>query len=323
LCVFNQARKVTELIRGSHNLKPHHRGCVATIGNFDGMHRGHQAVIGQLVEKARELRLETAVMLFEPQPQEFFQPTEAAARLTRFREKFHFLQDCGVDRVLCMRFNARMAAMPASEFIRRIVVNDLGAPYLVVGDDFHFGKNRQGDFALLQQAGQKYHFEVAPMRTVTVDGQRVSSTHIRQLLAAGDFGSAEKLLGRPYSISGHVMHGDKRGRMIGVPTANISLRRRIAPLKGVYVVEVIGLEAGPLAGVANIGTRPTVDGLHSLLEVHLFNFAREIYRRYVEVRFLHKLRDEQRFVSLEELKRRIFADIEEAQAWLNARKTYR
>jgi riboflavin kinase/FMN adenylyltransferase len=314
---------VTELIRGLYNLRPHPRGCVATIGNFDGMHRGHQAVIDHLMEKARESRLQAAVILFEPQPQEFFQPAEAVARLTRFREKFHFLQRCGIDRVLCMRFNARLAGVPASEFIRRVLVDDLGARYLVVGDDFHFGKNRQGNFALLQQAGQKYHFQVAPMPTVTVDGQRVSSTRIRQLLTAGDFGSAEKSLGRPYSISGRVMHGDKRGRAIGVPTANISLQRRTAPLNGVYVVEVVGLEAVPLAGVANIGTRPTVDGVHSLLEVHLFNFSQEIYRRYVEVRFLHKLRDEQRFASLDELKRRIFGDIEEAQAWLSARKTYR
>jgi len=311
---------VIELIRGLHNLKPHHRGCVATIGNFDGMHRGHQAVIGQLIEKAREFRLQAAVMLFEPQPQEFFQPTEAVARLTRFREKFHFLRRCGVDRVLCLRFNARLADMSASEFIRRILVNNLGVRYLVVGDDFHFGKNRQGDFALLQQAGQEYHFDVAPMRTVNIDGQRVSSTRIRRLLAAGDFGSAGKLLGRPYAISGRVIHGDKRGRMIGVPTANISLQRRTAPLKGVYVVEVVGLEPGPLPGVANIGTRPTVDGMRSSLEVHLFNFAREIYRRDVEVRFLRKLRDEQRFASVEELKRRIFDDIEEAQTWLRAHK---
>ncbi len=310
-----------ELIRGLRNLKPHHRGCVATIGNFDGVHRGHQAVIGQLIEKAREFRLQAAVMLFEPQPQEFFQPATAPARLTRFGEKFRVLQRCGVDRVLCMRFNARLASMSAREFIRRILVDDLEVRYLVVGDNFRFGKDRQGDFALLQQAGREYHFDVAPMQTVNVDGQRVSSTRIRQVLAAADFGSAEKLLGRPYSISGCVIQGDKRGRMIGVPTANISLQRRTAPLKGVYVVEVVGLGPEPLPGVANIGTRPTVDGMRSLLEVHLFNFQQEIYRRYLEVRFLHKLRDEQRFASIEELKRRIFGDIEEAQAWLSARKT--
>ncbi len=309
-----------ELVRGLHNLKPHHRRCVATIGNFDGMHRGHQAVVGQLIEKAREFRLPSAVILFEPQPQEFFRPAMAPPRLSRFREKINFLRNSGVDRVLCMRFNAGLANMSASEFVRRVLVDDLAVRYLVVGDDFHFGKDRQGGFSLLKQAGREYDFEVAPMRTVNVDGQRISSTRIRQRLAAGDFDAAEKLLGRRYSIGGRVMHGDKRGRMIGVPTANISLQRRTVPLKGVYIVQVPGLTPAPLEGVANIGTRPTFNGMRHLLEVHLFNFAREIYRHYIEVQFLCKLRDEQRFTSVEELKRRIFSDIQEAQMWLRARR---
>ena len=309
-----------ELIRGYDNLRPSHRGCVVTIGNFDGVHLGHQAVIGQLAEKASELRLPTVIILFEPQPQEFFQPEAAPARLMRLRDKLMVLRRYSVDRVLCLRFGRRLAAMPAEEFIRRVLVDGLGVRYLVVGDDFRFGQRRAGDFDLLQRAGVQYGFAVAPMRTFSIDGGRVSSTRIREALAAGDLAGAARLLGRGFRMSGRVAHGDQRGRTIGVPTANIHLHRKVSPLHGVYVVEMFGLEGEPIPGVANVGTRPTVDGTRTLLEVHLLEFDRDIYGRQVSVEFLHKLRDEQRFESFDELRARIGRDIEEARIWLQERK---
>ncbi|MDA8363306.1 MAG: bifunctional riboflavin kinase/FAD synthetase [Gammaproteobacteria bacterium] len=309
-----------ELIRGYDNLRPSHRGCVVTIGNFDGVHLGHQAVIGQLAEKASELRLPTVIILFEPQPQEFFQPEAAPARLMRLRDKLMVLRRYSVDRVLCLRFGGRLAAMPAEEFIRRVLVDGLGVRYLVVGDDFRFGQRRAGDFDLLQRAGVQYGFAVAPMRTFSIDGGRVSSTRIREALAAGDLAGAARLLGRGFRMSGRVAHGDQRGRTIGVPTANIHLHRKVSPLHGVYVVEMFGLEGEPIPGVANVGTRPTVDGTRTLLEVHLLEFDRDIYGRQVSVEFLHKLRDEQRFESFDELRARIGRDIEEARIWLQERK---
>jgi riboflavin kinase/FMN adenylyltransferase len=308
-----------EFIRGLHNLRPRHRGCVATIGNFDGVHLGHQAVIGQLAEKAAELHLPALAVLFEPQPLEHFRPEAAPARLMRLREKLQALRRYSVERVLCLRFDARQAAMSAEDFIRRVLVEALSVRYLVVGDDFRFGHGRAGDFALLERAGRAHGFQVAPMHSFTVDGARVSSTRVREALAAGDLDGAARLLGRGFRISGRVAHGDKRGRTIGVPTANIHLHRRVTPLRGVYVVELYGLDEEPLAGVANIGTRPTVGGTRALLEVHLFDFDRDIYGRHVSVEFLHRLRDEQRFQSLDELKARITMDFTEARHWLSGR----
>jgi riboflavin kinase/FMN adenylyltransferase len=305
-----------ELIRGLHNLALRHRGCVATIGNFDGVHLGHQAVIGQLAEKAAALRLPSVLILFEPQPQEFFLGAGAPARLTRLREKLLALRRYSVDRVFCLRFDAKLADMTAETFVDRILVQGLDVRSLVVGDDFRFGKGRQGDFSLLQRIGAERGFKVVPMHTFTIDGVRVSSTRIRETLAAGDLATAEKLLGRPYRMCGRVAHGDKRGRTIGIPTANIHLHRKAVPIKGVYVVEVFGLEPEPLYGVANVGTRPTVDGTRTLLEVHLFDFDQDIYGRQIDVRFMHKLRDEQRFASFEELKQRIFRDLDDARGWL-------
>jgi riboflavin kinase/FMN adenylyltransferase len=310
-----------ELIRGLHNLKARHRGCVATIGNFDGVHLGHQAIIGQLAEVGAELHLPTTVIIFEPQPLEYFQKgDQVPPRLTRLREKLRALRRYSVDRVLCLRFDEQLAGMPPEEFIRRILVDGLGVRYLVVGEDFRFGAKRAGDFALLKRAGEKHGFQAVPMHTVAMDGERVSSTRIRQALAAGDLATAEKLLGRPYRMCGRVAHGDKRGRTIGVPTANVHLHRVATPVKGVYVVEVFGLHHEPVAGVANVGSRPTVDGTRTLLEIHLFEFSREIYGHYININFLHKLRDEQRFASFEELKTRIQRDIEEARNWLAARE---
>lgn len=304
-----------ELIRGLHNLKSRHRGSVATIGNFDGVHLGHQAVIGQLAEEAAEAHLPTVLITFEPQPMEYFRPQQAPARLTRLREKLQALRRFSVDRVLCLPFNRALAQMPAESFIRRVLVDGLGVQYLVVGDDFRFGKDRKGDFAMLQAAGREFGFQVVNMHTFMIDGQRVSSTRIREALGCGDLASAERLLGRSYRMSGRVAHGNKLGRQLGFPTANIHVHRKATPLQGIFVVEVFGIEGEPLPGVASLGTRPTVDGKKTILEVYLFDFDCDIYGRHLQVSFLHKLRDEVRYTTLEALQAQIARDVEDARAY--------
>jgi len=308
-----------ELIRGLHNLRPEHRGCVATIGNFDGVHLGHQSVIGQLADEGRDYGEPTLVMTFEPQPLEYFQPQQAPARLTRLREKLRQLGRFAVDRVLVCDFNARFAAMDAETFIDKVLIEGLGVRHLVVGDDFQFGKARRGNFAMLQAAGSKHGFDVVNMHTFKIDGERVSSTRIRDALAAGDLHTAEKLLGRPYRMCGRVAHGDKIGRTMGIPTANIHLHRNASPVQGIYVVEVFGLDGEPIAGVASVGTRPTVGGTTALLEIHLFDFNRDIYGHYLNIDFLHKLRDEEKYDSLDEMKAQIFQDMDEARHWFENR----
>jgi riboflavin kinase/FMN adenylyltransferase len=310
-----------ELIHGLHNLRSRHRGCVATIGNFDGVHLGHQAVLGQLAERGAELGLPTVVVTFEPHPREYFARDMVPARLTRFREKLQALRRFSVARVVCLRFDQTLANMPAADFIQRLLVEGLAVHNLVVGDDFRFGKGREGDFAMLRAAGDAHGFQVAAMHTFNVDGERVSSTRIREALALDDLATAEKLLGRPYRMCGRVVHGDERGRTIGFPTANIHLHRDSSPVNGVYAVEVFGLDEEPLAGVANVGTRPTLGGTQSRLEVHLFDVDADIYGRYVHVDFLHKLRPEHRFASLEELVTQIRKDATEARAFHQARRT--
>lgn len=304
-----------ELIRGSVNIRRRHHGCVATIGNFDGVHKGHRAVIDLLAKKSAEYGLPSTVIVFEPQPQEYFAGDKAPARLTRLREKLAELDRCGVDRVLVLRFDAAFRTLPAREFIGHILVQGLGVKFIAVGDDFRFGKNRQGDFALMQQAGESYGFEVANMPTVELGGERVSSTRIRAALSVGDMELAELLLGRSYAMNGRVAHGDKRGRTIGFPTANIHLQRKVSPISGVFAVRMRGLPQGDQVGVANVGKRPTVEGVKSLLEVHLFGFNQEIYGEHVCVDFLHRLRDEKRFESFEALKEQIRKDAVAARSY--------
>jgi riboflavin kinase/FMN adenylyltransferase len=303
-----------QLVRGLHNLRLEHRGCVATIGNFDGVHLGHQSVFRHLLEKGEELRLPTTVVTFEPQPREFFQADSAPARLTRLREKLQAIHEVGVERVVVLEFNRRLAAMPAERFVEQLLVEGLGARFLSVGDDFRFGNARQGDFQMLQRMGQLHGFEVENMNTYKLDANRVSSTRIRELLTQGDFATATQCLGRPYRICGRIAHGNKRGRSIGFPTLNVNLHRRVSPLQGVYAVQVEGLGEQPVPGVANIGVRPTVEGdPRYLLEVHLFGFDRSVYGEHVSVEFIRKLRDERRFESFEALRQQILLDAETAR----------
>lgn len=303
-----------ELIRGLYNLRDRHRGCVATIGNFDGLHLGHQAVLSQLKDKAKALQLPTTVIVFEPQPLEFFAPDKAPPRLLRFRDKLEMLKQCGVDRVMMLPFNKRLSELSAGSFVDEILVRGLGVKHLVVGHDFRFGYQRKGDYELLKSRGQEVGFSVEMTQAFEIDGHRVSSTLIRELLQQADFRAVERYLGRPYMIEGKVVHGDKRGRTIGFPTANILFQRRAVCLRGVYAVELLLAETGQwIKGVANIGHRPTVGGTRTQLEVNLFDFNEDIYGRRVSVRFVAKLRDEQHFDSFDLLKAQIARDAEHAR----------
>ncbi len=310
-----------ELIRGEHNLRPSHRGCVATIGNFDGVHLGHQAIFGRLRERAARLGLPPAVVIFEPQPNEYFAPERTPSRLTGLRDKLAALTRCRLDRVLCLRFGAKLAQMTPEDFILRILVEGLGVRYLAVGDDFRFGAARAGDFRTLVEAGRVHGFAVEDTPTVSYDGKRVSSTRVRDALVAGDLVLTRRLLGREYVISGRVIRGDRIGRSLGFPTANIDLRRREPPLHGVFAVRVRGAGSETMIGVANVGRRPTVGGMRQLLEVHVFDLSASIYGRHLEVVFEHRIRDERRFASLEALRAQIARDAEAARFWFSSRQT--
>lgn len=299
-----------ELIRGLHNLRPRHRGCVATIGAFDGVHHGHRKVLEQLMEKGRELGLPTVVVVFEPLPREYFAPNLAPARLMSFREKFQAFRALGIDRVLRIRFTPTFREMGANEFIKRVFVDGLGVKFLVVGDDLRFGRNRGGDFQVLKLAGERYGYAVEDTTTLLVGQDRVSSTRIRKALEDADFDQAEVLLGRPYSISGRVIVGNQLGRQLNVPTANLQLRRIRSALSGVYAVEIDGAGDTLAYGVANVGTRPTVgDLMEAILEVHIFDFDEDIYGKKIRVIFRKKIRDEKKFSSMDELKENIYRDI--------------
>lgn len=303
-----------ELIRGLHNLRPRHRGCVATIGAFDGVHLGHQAVLRQLQRKGAELGLPTLVVLFEPLPREYFAPLQAPTRLMNFREKFAALREFGIDRVLRIRFKPEFAETGAERFVRSVFVDGLGARFIAMGDDQHFGRNREGNFALVQQLGAEFGFTVEAAATVEIDGERVSSTRIRAALERADFALAEQLLGKPFSMSGRVMQGQQLGRKLGVHTANLQLYRRRSPLAGVYNVEVGGVAERLWPGIANIGTRPTIGDLtRAILEVHLLDFDGNLYGRSIEVVFRAKVRDERTFASVEVLAEQIHRDVAAAR----------
>lgn len=301
------------LIRGLNHLEPLHDGCVLTIGNFDGLHLGHQRVIERLAEHGRCLQLPTVAMIFEPQPLEYFLGDHAPSRLTRLREKVIQFAKLPIDELLVLPFNRVLADYDADHFILDILLNKLNIKHLVVGDDFHFGKARRGNFALLQHRGQEFGFSVESTDSFELDGLRISSTLIRDALGEGDLVQAKTLLGRDYSVCGRVAHGDKRGRELGFPTANLQMFRKNSPLVGVFAVTMTGLGGCELRGVANLGNRPTFEGGgKAVLETHLFDFNRDIYGHYVEVHFKAKLRDEVRFESLAALKSQIQRDIEAA-----------
>lgn len=308
-----------QLVRGIHNINltdfSDEKGCVLTIGNFDGVHLGHHRVISSLVEKANEIGCISAVMVFEPQPQELFSPETAPARLTRLRDKYVLLKKLGVQRLICVNFNHKFASHTAEDFVEKLLVKKLGLKHLIIGDDFHFGKNRTGNFKMLCKAGDKFGFAVSDTASCKLADCRISSTEIRQALGRDDLDSVKKMLGRPYSIMGRVFHGDKRGRQLGFPTANILLKRRVSPVSGVYVVEAV-TDSGTFHGVANIGARPTVAGIRQQLEVHIFDFNADLYGQSIEVVMLKKLRNEIKFDSLAALTAQINDDCVQAREYL-------
>jgi riboflavin kinase/FMN adenylyltransferase len=294
--------------------------CALTIGNFDGVHRGHRALIDRVTAKARELGLTSCVLTFEPHPREFFARDAAPARLTRLRDKLELIAAAGVKRVHVARFDARFAALPAARFIEDVLVRGLGMRWLAVGRDFRFGERRSGDFAMLEDAGLRLGFRVEAMPDVLFEDERVSSSAVRAALQAGDLRGAERLLGHPYTISGRVAHGAKLGRGLGFPTANIVLRRT-APISGIFAVEVEGegLAGARRAGVASVGRRPTVNPVPiPLLEAHLFDWEGDLYGSHIKVRFLKKLRDEEKYDGLPALQAAIAADAKEAREYFEA-----
>jgi riboflavin kinase/FMN adenylyltransferase len=289
-----------------------------TIGNFDGVHLGHQAMLTRLKDAAKRLGLPACVMTFEPHPREFFAPDQAPARLTSLREKLKYLIQAEVDCIHVCRFNYDFARINPEQFITRTLNQELSVRWLLVGDDFRFGARRAGDFAMLQAHSAANGFSVEVMPSVTIDNQRISSTAIRQALATGDLNMAEELLGRPYSISGRVIDGDKLGKQIGFPTANIQLKYNHPPLSGIFVVAVRGaIQSSPatiLPGVASLGVRPTIHkNGKPVLEVHLFDFSQDIYGQHLQVDFLHKLRDEEKYADIDTLIVQIKKDVLQAK----------
>ena len=305
-----------ELIRGMHNLRERHRGCVATIGNYDGVHRGHQHMIAAVRARADELGVPAVVITFEPTPREFFEGPAAPSRLTRLREKLQALALYGVDRVVVLRFDRCMQGMGADEFVQRLLVDGLGVRHVVVGHDFHFARRREGTIETLRAAGAAHGFTVAEVGQFLLAGERVSSSLVREALNRGDLERATRLLGRPYRMAGRVRLGKRLGRTLGYPTANLALQRKVVPLWGIFAVRVSGAGLVDYPAVSSLGTRPTVNGTDPLLEVHLFDFDGDLYGRHLDVDFVARLRDEQKFESLDALVAQMNRDAAAARALL-------
>jgi riboflavin kinase/FMN adenylyltransferase len=312
--------KVT-FIRGLHNLQSYNQRSVVTIGSFDGVHLGHQAILQQVTATAAMLGLPSVVMTFEPQPQEYFSGEKAPARLMRLREKIDALLEFGIDRVVCLQFNRVLRTLTSSEFIDQVLVDGLSIKHLIVGDDFRFGCDRSGDFKMLVEFGKSCDFDVQDTKTLEIDNERVSSTRVREFLQQADFGRASQLLGRPFSIKGRVVYGQQVGRKLGFPTANVQLNRYAAPLTGVYAV-LVDIDGVRYQGAANVGVRPTVgDLVKPILEVHLLDFSGDLYGQRIEVEFMHKIRDETKFTTLDKLVETIRQDVKQIRAWFAGAKS--
>ncbi|HEX4151062.1 MAG TPA: bifunctional riboflavin kinase/FAD synthetase [Steroidobacteraceae bacterium] len=306
-----------ELVRGLNSVSKALRGCVLTVGNYDGVHLGHQQMIRALKQRSAELGLPSTVLVFEPSSKEFIDPDAAPARLTRWREKFAALAALGVDRLVTLRFNERMRGMSPEEFVDQLIVRGLGARHVVVGDDFRYGSKACGTIDSLKAAGRAHGFEVEQIPPFVLEGARVSSTAVRERLELADFPGAARLLGRPYRMIGHVAHGRELGRTFGFPTANLHLMRRKSPTWGISAVRVHGIGPCPRDGVASLGTRPTVNGSEPLLEVHIFDFSGDLYGRLIEVEFVAKLRDEVKFASVDSMVAQMKVDAANARALLS------
>lgn len=297
-----------QLIRGPHYFKKP-LGAVVTIGNFDGLHVGHQQLLAKLTEAAEALSLPAVLLTFEPNPKEFFSPSNPAPRLMRFYEKWLAIQNYPIDVVYCLRFNALLAALSPEAFVKSILVDELDAKVVIVGDDFHFGAKRAGNVDTLTTLGKKYGFIVQALPQFLYQDERISSSRVRSALIAGDFDAVRQMTGKPYCLSGRVAYGDQLGRQLGYPTANIHLHRRQVPLMGIFIVQVHGLSSEPLPGVASIGYRPTFGGKQVILEVHLFDFDESIYGQRISVEFLQKIRDEIKFNDVSALIKQMDSDV--------------
>ncbi len=306
------------LIRGLANARPADRGVVIAIGNFDGLHLGHQAILARVVQHSADLGVVPALLTFEPHPREFFSPQQAPARLMRLRDKLERLAACGIERVMVLRFCAALAAWPARRFVEEALVAALGARQVVVGEGFRFGRGREGDIGMLRALGLEHGFGVDTVAALEVAGERVSSTRIRAALSRGRMSEAATLLGRDYRISGRVVAGNKLGRQLGFATANLRLQRRVVPMSGIFAARVIGATDKPWPAVASLGTRPTVGGGEILLEAHLFDFEGDLYGRRIAVEFVERLRDEQHFPGLDAMVRQMHQDARAARAILGA-----
>lgn len=315
---YEQPLTAMELVRGLHNLRAEHRGSVATIGGFDGVHVGHQALLTALKQRADELRLPTTVISFEPNPREFFMGKAAPARLQRFREKFSTLAACGVDRFVCLHFDEALRSLTPTQFVEQIICAALDVRWLVVGHDFQFGRGREGSLANLRELGRIRGFGVDEFAPHLVSAERVSSTLIRRALTVGDLTRVTAMLGRPYAISGRVVHGEKLGRSLGFPTANLRMQRRLIPLSGVFAVRTSGAGLHAAASVASLGTRPVVNGVEPLLEVHVFDYDGDLYGQHLQIEFIARLRDELWFPSLEELTAQMHVDAAQARQILQS-----
>jgi len=308
-----------QLIRGLHNLKQRQslfaQGSVVTIGNFDGVHLGHQQVLKKVHEEAKKRGVPSVVMVFEPLPIEFFAPQKAPVRLMNLREKLQAFahNEIEIDYVLCVRFNAEFAELTAAKFVEQLLVSALQIKHLVIGDDFCFGKGREGNFEFLQQMGAKFDFIVTDMPTLQAQGKRISSTRVRQVLEQPSLADAQRLLGKEFSFNGRVIHGQKLGRTIGFPTLNINPKRSQMPVSGVFAVTVSGIADKPWPAVANLGIRPTVDGLRPSIEVHLFNWSQDLYGQHIDVTLKKFIRPEMKFNGLDELTKQIQQDAKQAK----------
>lgn len=306
---------MTHLIRGLHNLSTPLAGAVVAMGNFDGLHLGHQSLLLALKTAAKARGLPSVVILFEPQPREFFQKNNAIPRLMRFREKYLGLKKEGIDYCVCLYFNEALSSLSPEDFVQTVLVEKLNTKTMIVGDDFRFGAKRRGDVNVLKTLGERYHFEVQQINQYQFQGERVSSTTVRNALQAGKMALAKTYTGQYYRLLGKVAHGDKRGRELGFPTANIFLHRHLVALSGIYAVNVYGVGQDVYQGVAYVGTRPVFNGTRVIMEVHLFDFDGSLYGKNLEVEFLHKIRDDQHFDSIEKLIEQIKQDIREARAY--------
>lgn len=306
-----------KLVRGIHNIKKKHKGCILTIGNFDSVHIGHQELLKYLKNESKNFNLKSMIMIFEPQPLEFFLTNKAPARLSRFRDKIKYFSEYNIDYVLCVKFNQKIASLTAKSFVYEILIQKLRVKCLITGSDFCFGRNKEGNIKYLLNISKKYNFKMINIKRIYKFGKKISSTNIRKALFFNNFKLAECLMGHPYRLSGRVVYGKRIGSVIGFPTANILFKCLVIPIHGVYVVKVYGLRNKFYPAVANIGKRPTVHGINQQIEVHLIDVSMNIYKRHIDIVFLKKIRNEEKFSSIRALKSRITRDIESARNFFN------